>query len=401
MYDILIVGGGAAGFFAAMSAKSASPEARVAILEKSAVPLSKVRVSGGGRCNVTHACFDQNLLSKNYPRGTHELKGPFHRFQPQDTIEWFEKRGVSLHTESDGRMFPTTNNSDTIIQCFYAETKRLGIEIHLKQKIVSIERQEEMFHIKTKEGKIFPAFKLILATGSSEEGLQIAASLGHQIKLPVPSLFTFNVPNFSLSELSGISIPALVKIKDLTFYQQGPCLITHFGFSGPSVLKLSAWAARELHTKNYQFDLLINWLPALTLPEIIACLEETKRTSPAKGCSSVNPFQFPKNFWRVIVNKLGLVEKRWNDLSTKDFHLCASTLHEDSYFVSGKTTHKEEFVTCGGIDLSQVNFKTMESKTCQNLFFAGEVLDIDGITGGFNFQNAWTTGYIAGSSAAS
>jgi predicted Rossmann fold flavoprotein len=385
MYDVIVVGGGAAGFFAAISAKQANPEAKVALLEKNAAVLSKVRVSGGGRCNVTHACFDPALLIRHYPRGGTELRGPFHVFQPRDTIEWFESRGVFLKAEEDGRIFPATDRSETIIDCLMNEAKRLGVELLLKQKI---ERLEAGFTVGDHRAK-----KLILATGSSSDGHAWAASLGHTIAVPVPSLFTFNVPTSPLKDLSGIVV-ADAELTIVGLKQRGPLLITHFGFSGPAALKLSAWGARKLHECQYRADLMINWLPGVDVYEALCQL---KKGSPQKTLASENLFHLPKNFWKWVVKD----EKRLNDFSLKELQAIAEKLQRDVYKVEGKTTHKEEFVTCGGITLKEVNFKTMESKICPGLYFAGEILDIDGVTGGFNFQNAWTTAFIAGRSSSS
>lgn len=385
MFDVIIIGGGAAGFFAALSAKKAHLDARVAIFEKSAALLSKVRVSGGGRCNVTHSCFDPIALSKNYPRGEKELVGPFHRFQPKDTIEWFESRGVKLKTEADGRMFPVTDSSETIIQCLISEAKQLGVEIFLRQKVETIKKIDDGFEI----GE-FTTKKLVLATGSSPQGHLWAQELGHTITDLAPSLFTFNVPNSPLAELSGTSFEkASVHLPGTSFSYTGPLLITHFGFSGPAVLKLSAFAARHLQQKEYAFEVKINWLPDLSLQEIKAKLHEQKKQFPNKPCENI--FHFTKNFWKHM-----FPQKLLNNISLKELDQDAEKLHSDTYQVQGKTTHKEEFVTCGGVHLKEVNFKTMESKICPGLYFAGEILDIDGITGGFNFQNAWTTGYLAG-----
>lgn len=384
-FDVIVVGGGAAGFFAALASRAKGE--KVAILEKSAVLLSKVRISGGGRCNVTHACFDPAALVKNYPRGGKELLGPFHRFQPRDTIEWYESRGVRLKAESDGRIFPITNSSETIIDCLMTEAKKIGVEIFLRQRIEKIENgfvihANQMFHAK----------KLILATGSSKEGFAWAENFGHTIQMPVPSLFTFNIPNSPLSELSGVTFEK-VKLTVGNFIQTGPLLITHFGFSGPVALKLSAWAARDLFEKNYCVDLHVDWLPGVDARKLLIQLKER---FPSRSLLSENPFRFPKNFWKVFLKKWG--EKRLNDFSIKELEEVSEKIHDDVYRVEGKTTNKEEFVTCGGVTLKEVNFKTMESKICKGLFFVGEILDIDGVTGGFNFQNAWTTGYIAGSS---
>ncbi len=391
MYDLIVIGGGAAGFFAAISAKAANPNARVALLEKSAVLLAKVRVSGGGRCNVTHSCFDPTLLIQNYPRGGRELRGPFHVFQPRDTIQWFESRGVTLKAEADGRIFPVTDSSETIINCLLDEAKKLGLEILLRQRIEKIEKIEGGFEVGPYQTR-----KLILATGSGADGHAWAAHLGHTIQKPVPSLFTFNVPTSPLKELSGISVEmAELKIVGTSLVQKGPLLITHFGFSGPAALKLSAWGARVLHEKQYRVELAINWLPELNLNQVLETLTGLKKSVPQKTLLSENPFKFPKNLWKTLLGD----ERRLSDISLKDLQALGQKLHGDIYQVEGKTTHKEEFVTCGGVTLKEVHFKTMESKICPGLYFAGEILDIDGVTGGFNFQNAWTTGYIAGTSS--
>jgi hypothetical protein len=385
MYDLIVIGGGAAGVFAAICAKGANPDAKVALLDKSAVLLSKVRVSGGGRCNVTHACFDPSLLIQNYPRGSQELRGPFHRFQPRNTIEWFESRGVALKAEGDGRIFPVSDSSETIINALLSEAKKLGVEIFLRARI---DRIEKRFIVGP-----YQCRKLLLATGSSLDGYAWAENLGHTIQKPVPSLFTFNVPNSPLKELSGIVVEkAELQIEGTSLKQTGPLLITHFGFSGPAALKLSAWGARILNEKGYRVNLIINWLPNTNVLEDLLAL---KKKSPHRSLQSENIFQLPKNLWKHLIQE----EKRLNDYSIKDLEDISQKLTRDLYQVDGKTTHKEEFVTCGGITLKEVNFKTMESKICPGLYFAGEILDIDGVTGGFNFQNAWTTGFIAGTSA--
>lgn len=355
MLDLLVLGAGAAGIFGAIAAKSAHPKIQVIVLEKTAVLLAKVRISGGGRCNVTHACFDPKALVQNYPRGQKELLGPFHRFQPKDTIEWFESRGVRLKTEKDGRIFPITDSSETIIACLLSEAKRLGVEIRLRQKVERVERIEGGFQVGEDTCR-----HLLLATGSGKDGYTFAKHLGHTIQEPVPSLFTFNVPTSPLLGLSGIAVPD-VQLTIGPFTQRGPLLLTHFGFSGPAALKLSAFAARYLYENKYLVPLEIDWLPDIDEAEIATA------TKPL----------LPKNLWRA---------------------LGGHSLHKDIYQVEGKTTHKEEFVTCGGITLKEIDFRTMQSKLCPGLFFAGEILDIDGVTGGFNFQNAWTTGFIAGTS---
>lgn len=397
--DVIVIGGGAAGIFAAICAKTASPAKRIVLLEKSGVLLAKVRVSGGGRCNVTHSCFDPVQLCTHYPRGGKELVGPFHHFQPRDTIAWFEARGVSLKTEIDGRMFPVTDSSETIIQCLLSAAHELGVEIYLRQPIDTIVKHPIGFDIHMKERDSIYADRLVLATGSSPAGYEWARSLGHAIQSPVPSLFTFNVPTSRLKELSGISLDHVrIQIKDTSLAQTGPLLITHFGFSGPAILKLSAWGARHCYEKNYQLEILIDWLPALSEEAIFNKLSQCKTHASHKTLSAENPFKLPKNLWACLLQDH--VATRLADLSIKTLRTLAHQLHVDSYQVQGKTTHKEEFVTCGGVHLKEIDFKKMQSKICPGLFFAGEILDIDGVTGGFNFQNAWTTGFLAGSSAA-
>ena len=391
MYDLIVIGGGAAGVFAALSAKAVNPAAKVALLEKSAVLLAKVRISGGGRRNVTHLCFDPAKLVQNYPRGGKELRGPFHKFQPKDTIQWFESRGTALKAESDGRVFPITDTSETIINILLNEAKVLNLEILMRQRIEKIEKTDQGFQVGP-----YATSKLLLATGSSTDGYTWAAHLGHTILKPVPSLFTFNIPTSPLKELSGISLnPVELSIVGSLFIQKGPLLITHFGFSGPAALKLSAWGARILSENKYEVPLSVNWLPDETVSQTFETFLQLKKTAPNKTLLAENPFKLPKNLWKILLND----ERRLNDISQKDLQILAQKLHADTYQVDGKTTHKEEFVTCGGVILNEVQFKTMESKICPGLYFAGEILDIDGVTGGFNFQAAWTTGFIAGSSA--
>jgi predicted Rossmann fold flavoprotein len=401
IYDLIVIGGGAAGVFAAISAKTAYPQARVLLLEKTAVLLAKVKISGGGRCNVTHACFEPLHLSKHYPRGEKELIGPFHHFQPLNIIEWFESRGTLLKKENDGRMFPITDSSETIIHTLLGEASKLGITIHLRQKIDTITKKENLFHISMQDGEtVFSCKNLLLATGSSPQGHLWAQHLGHSIQLPVPSLFTFNIPTSPLKDLSGLSVdPVSLSLPGFPHSQTGPLLITHFGFSGPAAIKLSAWSARFLYEKSYQCPLIVNWLPHLTEEAIYHTLLNLKKTAPHKLLLSENIFKLPKNLWKTLLELQGACSKKLiADLSLKELLSISAILHHQTYQIEGKTTHKEEFVTCGGVHLKEIHFKTMESKACPGLFFAGEILDIDGVTGGFNFQNAWTTAFIAGSS---
>lgn len=399
--DLIVIGGGAAGFFGAINAAMSRPGLRVCLIERTQQVLSKVRISGGGRCNVTHECFDIQSLIKNYPRGSKELLGPFSRFQPLDVIEWFKKKGVELKAEEDGRMFPISDSSETIIQCFMELLKKYNIELKRGIAITSIEKSDEGFSIQTPEGVLKTRF-LLLATGSSPKGYELAKSFGHSIVPPVPSLFTFNVPKSPLLDLAGIVVdPSEVQLKQLNLKQTGPLLMTHWGFSGPAVLKLSAWGARVLHEVNYETELVINWIPLWSKEKLAAYFAEAKLREAAKKVS-LEAFGLAKNLARRFLDLSGVPpELRFAALSKKQVEAIMQTLQFFTLSISGKTTYKQEFVTCGGIQLSEVNFKTMESKFCPGLFFAGEILNIDGVTGGFNFQSAWTTSWIAGNQVAS
>lgn len=398
---IAVVGGGAAGFFSALAAKQHNSQAEVYLIEKTAQLLSKVKISGGGRCNVTHACFEPKELVKNYPRGHKELLSPFYTFQPKDTIRWFEERQVSLKTEADGRMFPVTNSSTTIIECLLKEANRLEIPIWKETKLKAIEKDINGFVLDIGSSSLF-VDRLILATGSSKAGWDFAEKLGHTVQSPVPSLFTFNIPSFPLIDLAGLASPrATVQLVDSGFKQTGPLLITHWGFSGPCALKLSAFGARFLAEKNYEVSLKIDWVPELTEAQVQEEIQYEKNTYPDKHLKTVKIPGLPKNLWKKLIERSGCIsDAPLQTFGNKTLSQLVATLKRDSYEVRGKTTNKEEFVTCGGITLSEVQFKTMESKVCPRLFFCGEILDIDGITGGFNFQNAWTTGWIAGQAAA-
>lgn len=387
---LIVVGGGAAGLFGAITA--ASRGASVILLERTNQLLSKVRISGGGRCNVTHACLDPRELIKNYPRGHKELLGPFTRFGPQETIAWFEERGVPLKTERDGRMFPLSDRSESIIDCLLTQAQMHGVDIRLVSRIEGIFHEEGRFILSLHNAKM-ECDSLLLATGSNPHGHALARSLGHTITPLVPSLFTFNSPTSPLHDLSGVSVDdATLTIADSPFTQRGPLLITHFGFSGPAVLKLSAWAARFLHENNYRATLRINWISTYDASSTLTTL---KSTAPSRPIGGENPFHLPRQLWKRLLAPLD-PHKRLADLTRQELSSLLTRLTTDSYIIEGKTTHKEEFVTCGGIHLKEINFKTLESRITPSLFFAGEILDIDAVTGGFNFQNAWTTSFIAG-----
>lgn len=399
-YDIIIIGGGAAGFFGAVNAARLAPGKRVAILEKSSKLLAKVRVSGGGRCNVTHACFDNRELVKFYPRGGKELMGAFSRFNPKDTIGWFESRGVELKTESDGRMFPVTDNSETIIRCLLDEAEKYGVEIKLQAEVESIRKIGGRFLLGMQGGGQFTCEKLLIAAGGHPKAAayRFISEMDHTIVEPVPSLFTFNMPADPVRGLMGVSVPrAKVQVDQTRIATEGPLLITHWGMSGPAVLKASAWGARELAKLNYTFKAVVSWVPDSANEESVReTLQMTRDYSASKHVENESPFNHPKRLWQFLVHKAGISStQRWADLSKKQLASLAQVLFRDVYAVSGKTTFKEEFVTCGGVALNEVDFKTMESKKVPGLYFAGEVLDIDGVTGGFNFQSAWTAGWIA------
>ena len=395
-----VIGGGAAGFFAAIHCKAQNPDSPVILIEKSASVLAKVKISGGGRCNVTHACFEPIRLAESYPRGGKALIGPFQRFQPRDTMNWFESRGVPLKIESDNRVFPISDSSQSIVDCLVNEAAILGVQVWTECTVESIQKTEQgAFVVTLASGMTHHANKLILATGSSRAGYALAESLGHTITPLVPSLFTVKIQDESLTALSGLSVPnATLKLSGKkTWTQSGPLLITHWGFSGPALIKLSAWAARDFFEAHYQLPLQINWISDQSVQSVDS-LFQAQKAHPKKMISNTSLFQtIPSRLWAYFLQKAGISEsKQWQDFSKKDAQTLSNILLNDTYLTQGKGQFKEEFVTCGGVSLSEVNFKTMESKLCPNLCFAGEILDIDGITGGFNFQNAWTTGFLAG-----
>lgn len=412
---IVVIGGGAAGFFGAAICASAHPHAQVTLLEAGRQPLSKVRISGGGRCNVTHACFDPAVLVQNYPRGSKALRGAFTRFHAKDTVAWFESEGVKLKTESDGRMFPVTDNSETIVNCLVNAAEDAGVKFRLGTQVKSIEPQHSRlnceiedtsptpwaFEIELKTGEILRCDRILLATGSNPQGYAIAKALGHTVEPPVPSLFTFNIPDPRLQDLAGVSVNnAQLRLPEAgkTLKEQaGPLLITHWGLSGPAVLKLSAWGARFLHDHHYRTPLLVNWLPQYNQESLRQMLLAVKSQLPRRQVTTSCPVPIPKRLWESLVARVGIGgEERWAEVSKKALNQLVQELNQGEYSIKGKGVFKEEFVTCGGVSLKEVDFKTMESRFVPGLYFAGEILDIDGVTGGFNFQSAWTTGWLAG-----
>ena len=396
-FDLIIVGGGAAGFFTAINIAEKNPKLKVAILERGSEVLSKVRISGGGRCNVTHACFEPNELVKFYPRGEKELRGPFHHFCSGDTVEWFSNHGVELKTEADGRMFPVSNSSQTIIDCFLQATQKLGITVLTGQSVQSIFKKDHFWKIET-QNENYITEKLILATGSNPKIWEMLQTFGHAIVNPVPSLFTFNVKDARIKELPGVSALVSVKVKDTKLTSTGPLLITHWGMSGPAILKLSAWGARILFEKNYQFTIFVNWLNDVDTDDAEKILKDLKQEHAKKAVSKKSPFDLTNRLWESLVLASNISEDaKWADLSKMQLQNLANQLTNSSFQVNGKSTFKEEFVTAGGINLKEINFKNMESKLHENLFFAGEIMNIDAVTGGFNFQNAWTSGFIVAS----
>jgi predicted flavoprotein YhiN len=432
---VIVVGGGAAGFFAAIAGAEASPGARVTVLERGARFLDKVRISGGGRCNVTNACPDPREFAAHYPRGEQALLGPFRRFSAADTVEWFAARGVRLKAESDGRMFPVTDSSRTIVDCLVNAAQAAGVELRLNCGVDSVVRRADgRFEVRLAEAHPPPELRssrreealvdcrlpiadcrlnsqslltsaaaicdrLLLATGGCRAAAagQLAVSLGHTLEPPVPSLFTFQIRSPWLRSLAGVSVARTeLSVPAARLREEGPLLVTHQGLSGPAALRLSAWGARALHEMNYQFRLRVNWLPDLNAEQISAALA-SRRSQPARQIVSLPIAPLPARLWVQLVQAAGIArDTRWAAFSRAQAHALVQQLTRSEFDVAGKSLNREEFVTCGGVRLSEVNFKTMESRVCPGLFFAGELLDIDGVTGGFNFQAAWTTGFIAG-----
>ncbi|MCS6823715.1 MAG: NAD(P)/FAD-dependent oxidoreductase [Cytophagaceae bacterium] len=397
---VIIVGGGAAGFFAAITCARYNYNAEIIILEKSNKLLSKVKISGGGRCNVTHACFDNVQLCKYYPRGGKELKTCFAYFSTNQTVDWFESRGVRLKTEPDGRMFPITDNSQTVVDCLIREARVLGVKIMPNFQVSSIRPSNGKWIVTIKSGEYMECDKVLVATGGNygESAYQWLKDLNIKIVPPVPSLFSFNVPNSRLSGLQGISVAdASVRIEGTRYKEQGPILITHWGFSGPAIIRLSSWAARDIFEMNYDFNIHINWLKDMSEEKLRQEINLIKAEHPKKNIASNPCFKLPQRLWERLAFISGIEEDtRWCDLPLKACNRFVEELIRGVYNVKGKNTYKEEFVTAGGVCLSEINLLTMESLSHKGLYFAGEVLNIDALTGGFNFQAAWTTGFLSG-----
>ena len=396
---LIVIGGGAAGFFCAANAARLNPALEVIILEKSNKLLSKVKVSGGGRCNVTHACYSIADMIKKYPRGSAFLKKAFHHFFTNDTIAWFKERGVVLKTETDGRMFPVTDNSQTIIDCLMNDANKYAVEVRMNQEVKGIYSNEGKWNLLMKDDTVLPADFICIASGGYPKILQYSwlKKSEHSIEEPVPSLFTFNMPGNPVTALMGVSVENVsVKIVGSKLTEEGPLLITHWGMSGPAILKLSAWGAREFATGNYEFTILINWIPDFNENSLREKIQKLRFELASQKIINRNPFGLPNRLWEYLLIQSGVqADLRWADLPAKEQNKLIKNLCANEYAVKGKTTFKEEFVTSGGIQLNEIDFNTMQSKKHPALFFAGEIINVDGITGGYNFQNAWTTGWIA------
>ncbi len=399
MKRIVVIGGGAGGFFSAISCAENQNNVEVKILEQSSNVLGKVKVSGGGRCNVTHACFIPKDLVKFYPRGNKELLGPFHTFMTGDTMEWYETRGVSLKVEDDNRIFPDTDSSQTIIDCLTKEAEKNGVEVVTNCGVRGISKEGAVWKLKTGKGEL-EADVVIVATGSSKSMWQMLEELGHTIIEPIPSLFTFNTKDTRFRGLAGLSVPnAMVKINGSKLKEHGPLLVTHWGISGPAVLKLSSVGARHLHGLNYKFGISIDWCFDYDEEDIREQLEDMKNNSPKQQLQNAKLFSLPKRLWNSLLEHAGISgSKIWGELSKKQANKLVEQLKRGQFNINGKSTNKEEFVTCGGVDLREIDFKAFKSKVVDDLYIVGECLNIDALTGGFNFQAAWTGGYIAGKS---
>jgi len=401
---LIVIGGGAAGFFCAVNAARLNNKLRVTVLEKSSKLLSKVKISGGGRCNVTNYISDPDIFSSMYPRGNRFVRKAFYQFYNADTIEWFESRGVKLHAEKDGRMFPVTNNSQTIIDCLMNEANHYGVEFMMQSSVKQINKSESGWELILSDGRSFNADTICMATGGGNklEHFQILQALGHTISPPVPSLFTFNLPGHPITELMGLSVSnATVKIQSENLKESGPLLITHWGLSGPAVLRLSAWGAQLFAAKNYRFTIVVNWLNQEKEEQVRFLFQQIRIQNGSKKISATCPFELPQRLWVYLLTQSDIEDGcRWADLSHKKQNQLIRLLVSSEFKVEGKSTFKEEFVTAGGVDLKEIQVATMESKLQEGLYFAGEVMDVDGITGGFNFQHAWTSGFVAASAIA-
>lgn len=396
---LIVIGGGAAGFFCAVNAAKMNPLLKVIIVEKTGKLLSKVKVSGGGRCNVTHACYSMAEMVKKYPRGSSFLKKAFHHFFTTDTITWFKERGVELKTEPDGRMFPVSNTSQTIIDCLMKEVNKYGVEILLNKEVKVVRKLADNWQLLFANESTVAADFICIASGGYPKSTQFEwlQKLGHTIENPLPSLFTFNMPGNAITALMGVAVEeVVVKIAGTKLSESGPLLITHWGMSGPAILKLSAWGARQLAADNYRFAVLINWLPLYNEQSLKDKFQQVRFDVAAQKICNRNPFALPQRLWEYLLLQSGVnPDMRWADLPAKEQNKLIKNLCAQEFLVNGKTTFKEEFVTAGGIVLNEIDHNTMESKIVANIFFCGEVTDTDGVTGGFNFQNAWTTGFIA------
>lgn len=403
--QLIVIGGGAAGFFCAVNAARVNPQLKVTILEKTSKLLAKVKISGGGRCNLTHACFDIADMSKKYPRGENFVKKTFHQFFTTDTIKWFEERGVKLKKENDGRMFPVTDSSQTIIDCLMKEANKYRVEININAEVKNVEAKEDRFDLTLSDSRLLTTDYLCIASGGYAKSSMFnwLKQLGHAIEDPVPSLFTFNMPGNPITKLMGVSVPnTRVKVAGTKLEERGPLLITHWGMSGPVILRLSAWGARELKERNWKFGISVNWLPGHNEQQLAEQFKAFRFEIASQKIGNKNPFALPQRLWEFLLEQSGVnKEKRWADLPIKEQNKLVKNLCASEFSINGKTTFKEEFVTAGGIKLNEVDANTMMSKKISNLYFAGEVLNVDGITGGFNFQHAWTSGFIAGKTIAS
>lgn len=402
---LVVIGGGAAGFFCAINAAKLFPALEIKLIEKSNKLLSKVKISGGGRCNVTHNAPDLIYMSKHYPRGQHFVKKAFSRFFVPDTIEWFRERGVTLKAEPDGRMFPDTDSSQTIIDCLLKEADKYRVKIEMSTAVTALTQVGNGWKVSLQDGSVLEADFVCVAAGGYAQADKFSwlQATGHKIVAPLPSLFTFNMPGNPITELMGVSVPeAHIKIAGTKLQEKGPLLITHWGMSGPGVLRLSAWGARDLAQMHYNFTAIVNWLPAFNENSLLEEMKELRFSMGGQKMHTKNPFGLPQRLWQFLLLQAGLPEEvRWADAPAKDVNKLVKQLVAMECTVKGKTTYKEEFVTCGGIQLSEIDPATMESKLAPNLYFAGEVMDVDGITGGFNFQHAWTSGWIAANSISS